>query len=118
MLGLHNRLGKIAGKVTGSLSVSHETSGVTAQSTQALYPFKVNSTGHITSVGSAVTVPSAGSAASSVGTSSSGGSASTWSKSDHVHDISGTTITTALGYTPYSSANPSDYSSAIIRRWS
>lgn len=48
-----------SGTVTssGSLSVSHEASGVTAQSTQALYPFKVNATGHITSVGSAVTVP-------------------------------------------------------------
>lgn len=41
---------------TGTLSVSHEASGVTAQSTQALYPFKVNSTGHITEVGTAVTV--------------------------------------------------------------
>ena len=42
---------------TGTLSVSHEASGVTAQATQALYPFTVNSTGHVTSVGSAVTIP-------------------------------------------------------------
>lgn len=212
---------------TGTLSVSHEASGVTAQSIQALYPFKVNSTGHITEVGTAVTVkepayilaynttvdatavqnayndnipiyvsysetesgittyylcplynytvfqnniylwfgtsylwynsgasqttvnslaityttangwsvdnenavfptatsdltndsgfitlsdvPSAGTTATAVSTTASGGSATTWSKSDHVHSISSSTITTALGYTPYNNSNPSGY---------
>lgn len=47
------------------------------------------------------TVPSAGTTASAVGTTASGGSASTYSKSDHVHNISGSTITGALGYTPW-----------------
>ena len=46
------------------------------------------------------TIPGAGTTASAVGTTASGGSASTYSKSDHVHNITGTTITTALGYTP------------------
>ncbi len=48
-----------SGTVTtsGTLSVSHEASGVTAKTTAALYPFKVNDTGHITEVGTAVTVP-------------------------------------------------------------
>ena len=63
-------------------------------------------------------VPSAGTTATAVSTTTSGGSASTWSKSDHVHSISSSTITTALGYTPYNSTNPSGYSSATIRRWS
>lgn len=47
-------------------------------------------------------LPSAGTTASAVGTTSSGGSATTWSKSDHVHSISSSTITSALGYTPAS----------------
>lgn len=45
-------------------------------------------------------VPSAGTTASAVGITSSGGSASTYSKSDHVHNITSSTITSALGYTP------------------
>lgn len=45
------------------------------------------------------TVPSTGSSASAVGTSASGGSATTWSRSDHVHNITKATITSAMGYT-------------------
>ena len=55
------------------------------------------------------TVPSAGTTATAVSTTSSGGSAITWSKSDHVHSISSSTITSALGYTPYNSTNPNGY---------
>ena len=47
-------------------------------------------------------VPSAGTTASEVGTTSSGGSAVTYSKSDHVHNITSSTITSALGFTPTS----------------
>lgn len=57
------------------------------------------------------TIPTAGTSASAVGTTASGGSASTYSKSDHVHNITSTTITTALGYTPYNSTNPNGYTS-------
>lgn len=39
----------------GTMTLSHATSGVTAQATSAVYPFTVNETGHITAVGSAVT---------------------------------------------------------------
>ena len=49
-------------------------------------------------------VPSAGTSASAVGTTASGGSATTWSKSDHVHNITSSTITSALGFTPVSSS--------------
>lgn len=56
-------------------------------------------------------IPSAGTTTQAVGTSSSGGSASTYSKSDHVHNITDTTITSALGYTPYNSTNPNGYTS-------
>lgn len=57
------------------------------------------------------TVPSAGTTATAVSTTASGGSASTWSKSDHVHSINKTTVTNALGYTPYNSTNPNGYTS-------
>lgn len=56
-------------------------------------------------------LPSAGTSATAVDTTASGGSASTYSKSDHKHSISSGTITSALGYTPYSSANPNGYTS-------
>lgn len=70
-----------------------------------------NPDGYITSAA----VPESGTTATEVSTTSSGGSATTWSKSDHVHSISSSTITSALGYTPYNSTNPSGYitSSAI-----
>ena len=46
-------------------------------------------------------IPTPGTTASTISsTSSSGGTATSYSKSDHVHSISGTTITNALGYTP------------------
>ena len=55
-------------------------------------------------------IPTPGNTASAVGTSSSGGSATTYSRSDHVHSIDGTTIGNALGYTPYNGAtNPNGY---------
>lgn len=69
----------------------------------------LNDTGHAITINASV--PSAGTTASAVGTTSSGGSASTYSKSDHVHSISSSTITSALGYTPYNSTNPSGYTS-------
>ena len=61
----------------------------------------------------APTPPSAGSTATAVSTTSSGGSATTWAKSDHVHSISSSTITSALGFTPYNSTNPNGYISGI-----
>lgn len=58
------------------------------------------------------TVPNAGNTATAIThQNSSGGSATTWSKSDHVHNITSTTITSALGYTPYNSTNPNGYTS-------
>lgn len=99
---------------TGTLTVSHENSGVTEKTTQALYPFKVNKTGHITSVGTAVTVPTAGTTATAVSTTSSGGSATTWSKSDHVHSISSSTITSALGYSPAGKDIASSFANGLM----
>lgn len=46
---------------------------------------------------------------SAVGTSASAGSNNGFARGDHVHNITGTTITSALGYTPYNSTNPNGY---------
>ena len=78
---------------------------------QAVYPFSYDEAGHITSAGNAVTIPTAGTTATAVSTTASGGSASTYSKSDHVHSLSSSTVTSALGYTPYNSTNPNGYTS-------
>ena len=75
-------------------------------------PNKLNSdlSTRIEEVASSIpTVPSAGNNATSVSTTSSGGSATTYSRSDHVHDLTSTAVTSALGYTPYNSTNPNGY---------
>lgn len=94
------------------ITISHaalNSSG--AKETQAVYPITVDVGGHITSAGNAVTIPTAGTTATAVSTTASGGSASTYSKSDHVHSLSSSTVTSALGYTPYNSTNPNGYTS-------
>ena len=106
--------GLSGGGTSGGVTLNHSNS-VTAQNTQAVYPIKIDAQGHISGYGSAVTiptVPAAGTTATAVGTTSSGGSATTWSKSDHVHSLSSSTITSALGYTPYNSTNPDGYITA------
>ncbi len=64
-----------------------------------------SSTNKIATMSDLPSVPTAGTTASAVGTTSSGGSATTWSKSDHVHSISSSTITSALGFTPANSSH-------------
>ena len=48
---------------------------------------------------------------SAVGTTASAGTNNGFARGDHVHNITGSTITTALGYTPYNSTNPDGYKS-------
>ena len=90
---------------TGTVTISHNNSGVVAKETQGLYPFSVDAKGHITSVGAAATIPTAGNTSTNITTStSSGGSATTWSRSDHTHQLTSQNIIDALGYTPGSSS--------------
>ena len=42
---------------TGTISIGHANSSITAQTTQAVYPIKIDTYGHITSYGTAVTIP-------------------------------------------------------------
>ena len=64
--------------------------------------FTANSSTNVTAD---ISVPTAGSTASAVGTTASGGSATTFSKSDHIHNITDSTITSTLGYTPENTNN-------------
>ena len=42
---------------SGTITISHANSAITAQSTQAVYPIAIDAYGHITGYGSAVTIP-------------------------------------------------------------
>lgn len=69
----------------------------------------VNDSGFITSAD----VPEGSSAytgtISAVSTTASSGSNNGFARGDHVHNITSSTITSALGYTPYNSTNPNGY---------
>ena len=42
---------------TGTISIGHANASITAQTTQAVYPIKIDTYGHITSYGTEVTIP-------------------------------------------------------------
>lgn len=106
------------------LTVNHENS-VTAQTTQGLYPIKIDAQGHISDYGTAVSnisaftndagyitsadVPQGASAytgtIAAVSTVASNGTSNGFARGDHVHNITSNTITSALGYTPLSTAD-------------
>ena len=50
--------GLTGGGTSGTVTIGHSNS-VTAQTTQAVYPIKIDAQGHISAYGSAVTIPSA-----------------------------------------------------------
>lgn len=59
---------------SGTITVGHSNS-VTAQTTQALYPIKIDAQGHISAYGTAVTVPTVTDTYSSTGTNAVSGKA-------------------------------------------
>lgn len=76
-------------------SVINHSNAIVAQSTQALYPIAIDAQGHVTSYGSAVSVPTKVS--------------DLQNDSGYITGITSTDVTTALGYTPYDSDNPDGY---------
>ena len=72
-----------------------------------------NDSGYITSAD----VPEGASAytgtISAVSTTASNGTNNGFARGDHVHNITGSTITSVLGYTPYDNANPNGYTSNV-----
>lgn len=115
---------------TGIINHSNST---TPKQTQGLYPITIDSEGHIASSGEEVlnisyfandvgyltnaSVPEGASAydgtISAIGTVQDHGSNSGFARGDHVHNITGTTIINALGFTPYNSTNPNGYITGI-----
>ena len=92
-------------QVNGTTVVNN---GVANLVTESAYDATINK---IATMDDVPKVPPAGDTVTAVGTSSSAGSSLAWSRSDHVHNITSSTIESALGYTPYDSANPSGYTS-------
>ena len=55
---------------------------------------------------------SAGTTVTAVGTTAVVGTSTSFAREDHVHNITSSTITSALGFTPYNSTNPNGYQTA------
>ena len=113
------------GNITTTGTINHINS-VTAQTTQALYPIKIDAQGHISAYGSAVTswALSAITGADDLKaiealTGTSGflkkTAANTWGLDTNTYltGITSSQITTALGYTPYDSTNPDGYTNNV-----
>ena len=80
-VGLSNASGESDFTITGSpvtssgtITIEHSNS-ITAKTTEAVYPVKIDKHGHITSAGTAVTIPSVTSTYSSTGTDAVNGTA-------------------------------------------
>ena len=82
---------------SGSITVGHSNVLNSAQTTSAVYPIKIDKNGHISEYGSAVSIPTKVSDLTN--------------DSGFITGITSTDVTTALGYTPYDSSNPSGYTS-------
>lgn len=113
------------GNITTTGTINHINS-VTVQTTQALYPIKIDAQGHISAYGSAVTswALSAITGADDLKaiealTGTSGflkkTAANTWGLDTNTYltGITSSQITTALGYTPYDSTNPDGYTNNV-----
>ena len=113
------------GNITTTGTINHINS-VTAQTTQALYPIKIDAQGHISAYGSAVTswALSAITGADDLKaiealTGTSGflkkTATNTWGLDTNTYltGITSSQITTALGYTPYDSTNPDGYTNNV-----
>lgn len=108
---------------SGTISIGHSNVLTSAQTTQAVYPIKIDKNGHISAYGTAVTIPTVptnvsaftndagyitsadvpeGASAytgtiSAVSTSASNGTSNGFARGDHVHNITGTVVKSALG---------------------
>lgn len=83
---------------SGTITVGHTNVLTASQTTQAVYPITIDKNGHIESFGTAVTIPTKVSDLTN--------------DSGFISGISSADVTTALGFTPYNSTNPSSFISA------
>lgn len=70
---------------TGTITVGHTNILTNAQTTQAVYPIKIDKNGHISAYGSAVSIPTATNTSPKMDGEATVGSETTWAKGDHIH---------------------------------
>ena len=70
---------------TGTITVGHTNILTSAQTTQAVYPIKIDKNGHISAYGSAVSIPTATNTSPKMDGEATVGSETTWAKGDHIH---------------------------------
>ena len=70
---------------TGTITVGHSNVLTSAQTTQAVYPIKIDKNGHISAYGSAVSIPTATNTSPKMDGEPTVGSETTWAKGDHIH---------------------------------
>lgn len=109
---------KFNGYILAAASAKGVDASISAASTSSNLPTSaavasfVEGKGYITSAD----VPEGASAytgtISAVSTTASNGTNNGFARGDHVHNITSSTITSALGYTPYDSSNPNGYISS------
>ena len=83
--------GLSGGGTSGSVTLNHSNS-VTAQTTQAVYPIKIDAQGHISAYGSAVTIPGVTKTTATLST--------TWSSNQQSVTVSGVTTSNTVIVTP------------------
>lgn len=86
---------------SGTITIGHSNVLTSAQTTQAVYPIKIDKNGHISAYGSAVTIPTAATSNPLMDGTAAVGSSAKYAKEDHVHpsDTSKVDITVTSGTT-------------------
>jgi len=70
---------------SGTITIGHSNVLTNAQTTQGLYPIKIDKNGHISDYGSAVTIPSAADATPVMDGTAAVGTSTDYAREDHVH---------------------------------
>lgn len=83
--------GLSGGGTSGAVTLNHSNS-ITAQTTQAVYPIKIDAQGHISAYGSAVTIPGVSKTTATLTT--------TWSSNQQTVSVSGVTTSNTVIVTP------------------
>ena len=105
-----NGVGRVAGGTNVSVTYSSGVATVNAPSNVSAF---TNDAGYITESDIPEGAAAYTGTPSAVSTTAAKGESNGFARGDHVHNITGTTITDALGYTPYNSTNPNGYTSNI-----
>ena len=105
-----NGVGRVAGGTNVSVTYSSGVATVNAPSNVSAF---TNDAGYITEADIPEGAAAYTGTPSAVSTTAAKGESNGFARGDHVHNITGSTITDALGYTPYNSTNPNGYTSNV-----